>query len=322
MTIGAFCSIEQLSNLTGDWVNSKPSKGLCGNPFRFMFSEHQRIYFCQNLSGPVPLKFVPKFCSLSQKNVVALLTEWRGRTISFVGDSLSRQHYDNVLCEVDQYAQVTLIDFYHAFIAANNINITFQWSPWLFEFVDNRKVHGSAVSNQLRFSRLDWIPPVGDGVVILNTGHWYSEYTLREYGIAGDHEAVFDEAYFSLFRSLSSYHNPVIFRSTSPGHPNCGSMGAQAYNPGWNWSPVRRNDLVRMTFPIRPCHYYLDIYSLSMERFDGHPSSFNEGNDCLHWCNPSPTSVINTWTEALFSLLLQIPVSCLQNRSSAIIPDA
>lgn len=51
--------------------------------------------------------------------------------------------------------------------------------------------------------------------------------------------------------------------------------------------------------------FFLDIEKLSELRPDAHPGSLG-GNDCYHWCSPSPNSVVNAWSDLLARALAQL----------------
>lgn len=133
----------------------------------------------------------------------------------------------------------------------------------------------------------------------------------------GAHYIPDEELLHNINESLSyvrSSHPTVdiIYRSTSPGHNNCGDtfksdpmlendalrlvMGGPA---NYHWSDFsHQNQKVKMLVKKQfPSVMYMDIYNATVLRADAHPTV---RGDCLHYCTPGP---VDDWTLFLFNIL-------------------
>ena len=182
-------------------------------------------------------------------------------------------------------------------------------------------------SNHLRRSplRLDfrhaprWIASADDvaeerrTVLLFNVGTWFSRTKLRTMDIAQNisSEIVFSAVMQSLFERFEQFRGTVFVRSIASAHKSGCDAPERRLVQRFGWDEFSSwNDVLRdMCAKASPHIHYLDIHALTTARADGHPSSFPEfaasgaARDCVHWCSPGPTSVVNLWSSVLIAAL-------------------
>ena len=95
----------------------------------------------------------------------------------------------------------------------------------------------------------------------------------------------------------------IVFRNTPPGHANCmqydGPLAAKQEESSlpYNWGLMPEYNAIAREEAGAVGAAYLDVYSMTVLRPDGHRS----GADCLHYCMPGP---IDTWVQAFMNLML------------------
>ncbi|CAI0560278.1 unnamed protein product [Linum tenue] len=270
-------------------------------------------------------------CSLPRFNGLEFLMKMKGKKIMFVGDSLSMNQYDSLLCML------------HA--AAPNSNITRDSQPLpTVTFQDYGVSIILFTSHYLVDIQQDKIGPVLNlnsmssgnlwkqmDVLIFNTWLWWYrtgpkqgwEYIQDGKTISKDMNRMtaFTRALQTWAKwvdsSVDTSKTALFFQGVSPAHYDLCS-GA-----GWGEAGVR--DCSRETTPIagatrgvvplalqvqedilrsirKPVHF-LNITAMSYMRKDGHPASHNGlgGMDCTHWC---VAGVPDTWNQILSTTLL------------------
>ncbi|CAI0560280.1 unnamed protein product [Linum tenue] len=218
-------------------------------------------------------------CSLPRFNGLEFLMKMKGKKIMFVGDSLSMNQYDSLLCML------------HA--AAPNSNITRDSQPLpTVTFQDYGVSIILFTSHYLVDIQQDKIGPVLNlnsmssgnlwkqmDVLIFNTWlWWYRTGPKQGYYI---YRAGWGEAGV---RDCSRETTPIAgaTRGVVP-------LALQV-----------QEDILRS---IRKPVHFLNITAMSYMRKDGHPASHNGlgGMDCTHWC---VAGVPDTWNQILSTTLL------------------
>ncbi|KAF8024400.1 hypothetical protein BT93_F1554 [Corymbia citriodora subsp. variegata] len=271
-------------------------------------------------------------CSLSRFDGRNFLERMRGKTIMFVGDSLSRNQWQSLTCML------------HSAVPDAKYNITRQDDVSTFAFLDygvkvmlDRTVYLVDVVREPigRVLKLDSIQGgklwMGIDLLIFNTWHWWNrrgptqpwDYIQEGKQIHKDMDRMvaFEKALTTWGRWVDANIDPakskVFFQGISPSHyngsqwgePSAKSCVGQTQPIGGSTYPgglppalsVLKGVLSKIKKPVT----LLDITNLSLLRKDGHPSIYGLGGrtgmDCSHWCL---AGVPDTWNEILYNLIL------------------
>ncbi|KAG6755193.1 hypothetical protein POTOM_041011 [Populus tomentosa] len=318
---------------TGTWVvdGSFPLYNASACPFI------EREFSCQKNGRPDSLytkyRWKPLFCNLQRFNGVDFLERFRGKSIMFVGDSLSRNQWQSLTCIL------------HSSLPKAEYNLTRQGDVSIFAFPDyevkvmlDRSVYlvDVALERIGRVLKLDSIEGSklwnGIDMLIFNTWHWWNrrgptqpwDYIQvgKEIKKDMDRMLAFEKALTTWAKWVDSNVDPaktmVFFQGISPSHyngtlwdePSAKSCAGQkqpvagSTYPGGLPPPVEvlKGVLSKMTKPVT----LLDVTLLSLLRKDGHPSNYGLGGstglDCSHWCLPG---VPDTWNEILYNLIIR-----------------
>ncbi|XP_020598950.1 protein trichome birefringence-like 37 [Phalaenopsis equestris] len=292
---------------------------------------------CQRNGRPDNLylkyKWQPVACDLPRFDVKDFLTRWRGKNIMFVGDSISNNQWQSLLCMLhssvpdskfsidrkDPLSSVTFVDF--------AVSISFYRSPYLVD------ISTEPVGRVLNLDSISgggkWI---NSDLLIFNTWHWwvhkgaesqgwdyiqYGDKILRDL----DRLEAFSKGLTTWAKWVESSVNTnvttVFFQGISPVHYRGKEWGeAEAKDCGEQTGPVSGSTYPGGSLPqqsvvsnvlesIKKPVYLLDITFLSQLRKDAHPSSFNGGRsgvDCSHWCL---AGLPDTWNQILYAALLR-----------------
>ncbi|MCL7044558.1 hypothetical protein MKW94_017506 [Papaver nudicaule] len=263
------------------------------------------------------------------------LNIYKGKTIMFVGDSLSYNQWRSFSCML------------HAAVPNMKYNITSAQRGGVYHlnftnykvslvYIRNRFLVDLVVKNSERTLKIDTISR-GDAwkkadVVIFNTWHWWihakklqpwdkiqeGNMTYKDL----DRVVAFEKGLITwsqwIDKNINHQTTQVYYLGISPSHYNgteWGSPGkkttcanqttptAGSVYPGGQISgqPVVRKVLHKMTSSV----YLLDVTLLSQLRKDGHPSHYgnkeHKGVDCSHWCN---AGVPDTWNHLFYASIL------------------
>ncbi|KAM7280199.1 hypothetical protein ACFE04_007333 [Oxalis oulophora] len=293
----------------------------------------EREFSCQKNGRPdliyTHYKWQPTGCSLQSFNGRDFLEKLKGKSIMFVGDSLSRNQWQSLTCML------------HSSVPHANYNIsrvgdisTFTFSDYGVKVMLDRNVYlvdivSENIGRVLKLQSIEeskhWL---GIDMLVFNTWHWWNrrgssqpfDYFEDENKLYKDMDRVvaFEKALTTWGRWVDSNIDPsktkIFFQGISPSHYNgtlwgepkaktcAGQMEPVAGTtyPGGLPSAVAvlKAALSKITKPVT----LLDITNLSLLRKDGHPSMFGFGAmDCSHWCLPG---VPDTWNEILYNYIL------------------
>ncbi|XP_031403327.1 protein trichome birefringence-like 41 [Punica granatum] len=327
-TIGATCDVFE-----GRWV-MEPSYPLYNASESCPFIE--REFSCLRNGRPDLLythyRWQPLNCNLARFDGQAFLERLRGKTVMFVGDSLSRNQWQSLTCMI------------HSSVPNAKYNVTRQDDVSTFAFTDygvkimlDRNVFlVDVVKEDIgRVLKLDSI--LGGklwkdlDMLIFNTWHWWNRQGPTQpwdYIEVGkklykdmDRMAAFEMALKTWGGWVDSNVDPskstVFFQGISPSHYN-GTLWGE---PKAKRCVGQKEPLLGSTYPgglppavgvlksvlknITKPVTLLDITNLSLLRKDGHPSIYGlsgrTGTDCIHWCL---AGVPDTWNEILYNLIL------------------
>ncbi|CAN6694114.1 unnamed protein product [Malus baccata var. baccata] len=251
------------------------------NPSSCPFIEHE--FTCQKNGRPDQIytkyRWQPHDCDLARFNGLDFFKRFRGKSIMFVGDSLSRNQWQSLTCML------------HSAVPTAKYNVTRVDDVSIFEFTDyevrvmlDRNVYLVDTVKEMigRVLKLDSI--MGGklwkdiDMLIFNTWHWWNRRGPTQPG--------------------SEWQEPRARSCVGQKEPLLGSTYPGGLPPALS---VLKNVLSTIKKPVT----LLDITNLSLLRKDGHPSTYGLGGrtgmDCSHWCL---CGVPDTWNEILYNFIL------------------
>ncbi|KAJ9183031.1 hypothetical protein P3X46_006950 [Hevea brasiliensis] len=323
---------EECDLFNGSWVidEAYPLYNSSSCPFI------EREFSCQKNGRPDSLynkyTWKPLGCDLQRFNGVKFLERFRGKSIMFVGDSLSRNQWQSLTCML--HSSVPNANY---IIAREEDVSAFTFTDYGVKVMLDRNVYlvdvvREPIGRVLKLQSIEggklW---KGIDMLIFNTWHWWNrrgptqpwDYIQIGNEIRKDMDRMlaFQEALTTWGGWVDSNIDPtktlVFFQGISPSHYNGTSwneprakscVGQQEPVAGSRFPgglppavDVLKSALRKITKPVK----LLDITLLSLLRKDGHPSIYGLGGptamDCSHWCL---AGVPDTWNEILYNFIL------------------
>lgn len=268
-------------------------------------------------ADPPSKRWQPHTCRLERFDAVQFFRSIDSHQLAIIGDSISTQHYINLQCSLESARTLQKITkFYNRAVPIRDPDV----NPDLASLHPLTELiwHHTSFLYVLENGRLNYSAPehwfnYGNGakhIFVINTGAWFNAFKIDSLHVTQVRRSQADDWFRETIlhvvnNTLAHFRGVLIFRSISPAHIDCGGVSSRDFQ----WEQFHaRNEFVRNVVRGRKRMYFLDIEALSLQRVDGHPGSAIKGasSDCFHWCNPGPTSVLNTWSDALYTLLLQL----------------
>ncbi|CAJ2631341.1 unnamed protein product [Trifolium pratense] len=189
-------------------------------------------------------RWKPKGCELPKFNPKEFLHIMRNKSWAFIGDSISRNHVQSLLCilsKVEEANEVYHDEEYRSKIwkfPSHNFTLSVIWSPLLLKadiFEDNNGVSSKEIDLYLDILDTKWTNQFNNfDYVIMAGGKWFLKTAIyHENGmITGCHycpgrnltELGFDYAYRKVLQMVFDFltntnnNTTVLFRTTTPDH--------------------------------------------------------------------------------------------------------
>ncbi|CAH9141393.1 unnamed protein product [Cuscuta epithymum] len=236
--------VEQCDLFRGNWIPN-PSGPLYTNESCPFIESHQN---CMKNGRPdtgyLYWRWSPRGCDLPRFNPKRFLELMRNKTWALIGDSISRNHVQSILCSLSKIERA--VEVYHDkdyksrrwFFPSFNFSVSVIWSPFLAEAAIFEDINGVSSSEiELHLDRLDknWTQQF-DGLdyVMFSSGQWFVKTAvyLKNNTILGCHycpkrnltELGFGFAYQEILRTVfnhiisSKHKGTVFFRTSTPDH--------------------------------------------------------------------------------------------------------
>ncbi|XP_058732099.1 protein trichome birefringence-like 24 [Vicia villosa] len=229
----------------GDWVRN-PLGPMYTNETCDLIESHQN---CMKNGRPdrefLYWKWAPRDCELPVFDPKRFLEMMRGKIWALIGDSISRNHVQSLLCMLSKVEKAVLVYHDEEYKSKSwnfpsyNLTISVLWSPFLAEAAIFEDINGVSSSDvQLHVDKLDskWTDQyLNFDYIIISTGKWYVKSAIyyENNTVLGCHwctnnknytEVGFDTAYRKVLKNVmdfisSSYHKGLIlFRTSTPDH--------------------------------------------------------------------------------------------------------
>ncbi|XP_061337884.1 protein trichome birefringence-like 23 [Gastrolobium bilobum] len=235
---------EKCDYFNGDWVPN-PFGPVYTNESCNLIEAHQN---CLKNGRPdtdfLYWKWVPRDCELPQFDPQRFLNMMRNKVWALIGDSISRNHVQSLLCILSKVEQAALV--YHDeeykskswLFPSYNFSMSVIWSPFLVEAAIFEDINGiSSAEVELYLDKLDnkWKDQyLNFDYIIISTGKWFLKSAIYHENdtIIGCHECPkrnltekgFDFAYREAlkfvmnFIASSNHRGLIFFRTSTPDH--------------------------------------------------------------------------------------------------------
>ncbi|KAJ0717543.1 putative PMR5 domain, PC-Esterase [Helianthus annuus] len=206
-------------------------------------------------SGYIYWRWRPRDCNLPKFDPKTFLTFMRNKSMAFIGDSISRNHVQSLLCILSQVERP--VEVYHDkeyrskrwFFHTHNFTLSVIWSPFLTEakiFEDYDGHASGAVRLHLDQPHSEWVNQFGKfDYVEIAAGKWFLKTAVyyENNTIVGCHnckienvtELEFDYAYRRAlqttlgFITKSDHKVYTVFQTTTPDHFENGEWNTGGY---------------------------------------------------------------------------------------------
>lgn len=240
-------------------------------------------------------------CSYRSFTPRDFLTCTRDKKILWIGDSLSRNHFQSLICLLDGESSSLraawpfwALAYYYSEM---NTTLTFMHSNFLMDVKYEKEVTPVAPMTitweTLDASIVDTLQRDHYDVIIVNSGPWWR---LREGNFSNNLFRVSQE-----IEELVSVETILVWRYETAEHNKVGTTCV-----GLNGLSEMKQRFDNMVDSVLSSRWQrLDLRGMTARRPEGHPAALiqipgRRTVDCMHWCLPG---VPDAWNEVLFSML-------------------
>ncbi|GFP79716.1 protein trichome birefringence-like 38 [Phtheirospermum japonicum] len=272
----------------------------------------------------------PTSCNLPRFDGVDFLKRWTGKKIMLVGDSLSLNQWNSLVCllhAADPKGRTSFVrgnPISYVIFEDYKVGVYLYTSHYLVDVVRGPK--GQVLKLDSITQGDAW---KGMDMLIFNSWHWWPHvgkaqgWDFIQYGSTitkdMDRLVAFEKGLTTWATWVDQNVDPsktkVLFQGISPNHyrgldwgSRSSCLGEQRPINGTKYPVAGRPPpaivvdrvLSKMKKPV----YLLDVTTLSQLRKDAHPSKYSRdhsGNDCSHWCIPG---LPDTWNQLLYAALV------------------
>nr|XP_027063107.1 protein trichome birefringence-like 43 [Coffea arabica] len=309
----------------GSWIRDDSYPGYEYTQCPFI----EKAFNCQNNgrtdSEYLKYRWQPKNCNVSRFDGKEFLSRFKGKSIMFVGDSLSLNQWQSLTCMLHSavpqapYKLKRIGTLSNFTFPTYGVSIMYSRNALLVDVIreNDRRVLklNSVASSSKTWEKMD--------MLIFDTWHWWLHTGRKQpWDIIEYNKVLYQNmdrlhAYEIALNTWASWvesrvdprRTKIFFQGVSPDHDrfaglpfDCERWRQPLTNPGVRSKP--QVVLEKVLQPLSKRVNLLDIYSLSKLRIDGHPSVYGSGGhrgmDCTHWCLPG---IPDTWNQLLFAAL-------------------
>lgn len=227
----------------GDWIPHKAKPAYTNESCSFI-QDHQN---CMKNGRPdqgfLHWRWKPRDCDLALFDAKSYLRLVTGKSWAFIGDSISRNHFQSFLCSLAQveYPKNLYKDdmdrFVHWYFPSYNFTLAVLWSPFLVEGTEGESEGFAKGIEKLHLDMVDknWASDIHKyDYIVLSSGQWFlksSVYFVHKRPVGCHYcqglnvkEVGFYYAYRMALRTVfdfllsSDYKGVVFFRTFTPDH--------------------------------------------------------------------------------------------------------
>ncbi|KAD4982735.1 hypothetical protein R6Q59_002362 [Mikania micrantha] len=240
---------------TGEWVRDRRGPRYTNSSCNTIEHHQNCIANGRPDSDYIYWRWSPFGCDLPAFEPKTFLRYMKNKSMAFIGDSISRNHVQSLLCILSQVEEA--IEVYHDeeyrskrwFFESYNFTLSVIWSPFLLKaniFEDNDGHSSSAI--ELHLDKLDsvWVNQfINFNYIMISGGKWFLKTAIyyENNTITGCHncniqnitETAFSYAYQKALRTTlgfitkSSHKVYTFYRTTTPDHFENGEWNTGGY---------------------------------------------------------------------------------------------